>query len=336
MNFVLLFSLLLTGVERTDRTSLVVVVGAPGTAEYGEEFQSWAHSWRSAAEQGDSQFTLVGSPTETDRSDRELLSEIIAAEAKRQTGEFWLVLIGHGTFDGREAKFNLRGPDISAGELAEQLAPMQRPTVIINCASSSSPFINRLSGERRVIVTATKSGSERNYARWGRFMAESIADKNADLDKDGQTSLLEAYLIASRKTEDFYKQQGRLATEHALLDDNGDGLGVPATTFQGVRTTLTTEDDRLPDGRRAHQLHLIRSEQEQQIPAEVRQRRDELELQVLELRGRKKTLTEEEYDRQLEELLLKLARLFESLEAKQKNQLPHPVAPVRKFPIKGQ
>ena len=104
------------------------------------------------------------------------------------------MLIGHGTFDGREAKFNLRGPDVTDVELADWLLPFKRPVVVINCASASGPFINRLSGANRVVVTATKSGNEINFARFGQYIAEAIADPRADLDKDGQVSLLEAFL----------------------------------------------------------------------------------------------------------------------------------------------
>src|ERR1019366_7106008 len=128
-------------------------------------------------------------------------------------------------YDGHSTKFNLRGPDISATDLAAALKPCLRPLAVIDCASASGPFINALSGPNRVIITATRSGSEVNATRFGGYLAKAIADPAADLDKDGQTSLLEAFLLASRETQQFYREAGRLATEHALLDDNGDGLG---------------------------------------------------------------------------------------------------------------
>ena len=90
------------------------------------------------------------------------------------------------------------GADLSDVELAEWLAPVKRPVVVINCASASGPFLNRLSGNDRVVVTATKSGHETNFARFGQYLAEAIADPHADLDKDGQVSLLEAFLTAQQ------------------------------------------------------------------------------------------------------------------------------------------
>src|SRR5213075_927990 len=94
----------------------------------------------------------------------------------------------------------------------------------------------------RVIVAAARSGYEQNYARFGQYMAEAIADPTADLDKDGQTSLLEAFLTASRRVAEYYATEGRMVTEHALLDDNGDGFGTPADWFRGIRAVKAAKD----------------------------------------------------------------------------------------------
>jgi hypothetical protein len=130
------------------------------------------------------------------------------------------------------AKFNLRGPDLTATELALDLQPFTRPLVIINAASASAPFMNLLKGPDRIVVTSTRSGYQQNYARFGLYLAEAIADPRGDLDKDGQTSVLEAYISAAQSVAEFYKTEARLATEHALLDDNGDGRGTPADWFR--------------------------------------------------------------------------------------------------------
>ena len=196
---------------------------------------------------------------------------------------------------GREAKFNLRGPDVSDVELSEWLAPVKRPVVVINCASASGPFLNRLSGNDRVVVTATKSGHETNFARFGQYFAEAITDLRADLDKDGQVSLLEAFVTSGNRVEEYYRTHSQLATEHALLDDNGDRLGTPANWFRGVRATQRAKDGAKLDGTRAHQLHLIASTRERAIPAEKRRRRDQLELSVAALRDRKDKVAEDVY-----------------------------------------
>ena len=141
---------------------------------------------------------LIGQRTEAGVTDRDRLHSVLVEQSKASRQPLWIVLIGHGTYDGREAKFNLRGADVTDLELAEWLSPVKRQVVVINCASASGPFINRLSGPNRVVVTATKSGFEMNFARFGQYLAEAIADPRADLDKDGQVSLLEAYLTAEQ------------------------------------------------------------------------------------------------------------------------------------------
>jgi hypothetical protein len=163
----------------------------------------------------------------------------------------------------------------------------------------------------RVIITATRSGNEVNVTRFGGYLARAIADPAADLDKDGQTSLLEAYLFASRQVEQFYKEAGRLATEHALLDDNGDGLGTPTDWFRGVRAVKAAADGKSVDGVRAHQLNLVRGEVEQELSPVTRARRDELEKQLSDLRSRKDGMKADDYYDQLEGILIEMARLYE-------------------------
>lgn len=291
-----------------DRPSVVVVVGAAGEAEYGEQFAEWAERWKAAAEQAGAAFTAVG--LDNERNDRERLRTVLRAEVCVSPHALWLVLIGHGTFDGRTARFNLRGPDLSAADLAGWLEPARRPLAVINCASASGPFLPKLSAAGRVVIVAAKSGYEQNFARFGDRLATAITDPTADLDKDGQTSLLEAYLIASRRVSEFYKSESRLATEHALLDDNGDGLGTPADWFRGIRAVRKAEDGATHDGYRAHQFHLLRSEREQRLPAAVRAKRDTIELAIAALREKKADLTDDAYYAQLEPLVLDLARLY--------------------------
>lgn len=294
-----------------DKPTVIVVVGAAGEGEFGKDFEKWVRLWEKTGEQGGAKIVALGLGETNATSDLEGLKQILSDEPKDSPGELWLVLIGHGTFDGKEAKFNLRGPDLSAAELGEGLKPFRRRTAIINAASSSGPFINKLSAAGRVVVTATRSGYEQNYARFGQYISEAIGDAKADLDKDGQVSLLEAFLTASRRVAEFYEAEGRLATEHPLLDDNGDGLGTPADWFRGIRAVKKASDGTSPDGLRAHQFHLVRSEQEQKLSPAVRVRRDELELSIARLREGKSRMDEEKYYRQLEELLLEIAGLYE-------------------------
>jgi hypothetical protein len=295
-----------------DRQAVLVVVGAPGADEYAAPFAAWAERWKQAAEQSGADFHAIGLAEAAEKeSDRELLRQQLAAFERSPPQALWLVLIGHGTFDGKLAKFNLRGPDVSATELADWLKPLDKtPLAVINCTSASGPFINALSAPQRVVIAATKSGYEHNYARFGDHLSQAIADQAADLDKDGQTSLLEAYLAASARTQEFYQQESRLATEHALLDDNGDALGTPADWFRGWRAVRAAKDGASPDGSRANQFVLVRRGQEAALPAEVRQRRDELELAIDALRQQKAALSEDAYYAALEPLLVEMARLY--------------------------
>ena len=297
--------------------TLIIVVGAAGEDEFGKRFEQWAGNWEKSGRTAGAMQITIGLKPITGSSDRESLKQTLAAEAKEGSSELWLVLLGHGTFDGKQAKFNLRGDDVSATELATWLQPFHRPVAVINSASASGAFLKPLSAVGRVVITGTRSGSEQNYARFGQFLAEAVADPLADLDKDGQTSLLEAFLTASRRVTEFYKTEGRLATEHALLDDNGDGLGTPADWFRGIRAVKRAQAGAALDGLRAHQFQLVRSVAEQKLTAPVRARRDELEIAIAKLRDAKKDLPEAEYYCQLEVLLLELARLYE-----QKSILP--------------
>ena len=293
--------------DATDQSTVIVITGAAGEAEFAPDFALQTEAWARVSAQAGAKHIGIGDSD----TDRERVRAALEAEPRTGKGELWLVLIGHGTFDGKEAKLNLRGPDLSATELAEWLKPFERPLAIIDTTSSSAPFLAKLAAKGRVVVSATRSGHEQNYARFGKYFAEALADPKSDLDKDGQISLLESFLSASHRTMEFYKTEGRLATEHSLLDDNGDGLGTPADWFRGVLATKRARDGATPDGARAHQFHLVRSAAEQLLSADLRARRDELELQLSVLREKKAKMNEEKYYQELEKLLLQLAELYD-------------------------
>ena len=288
---------------------LIVVIGAPGTEEYGKAFQSAAAAWEATGKQGKAAITVIGKE-ETGTLDLKTLEATITESGGEGSLPLWVVLLGHGTFDGREAKFNLRGKDLGAGQLAEWLKEFKRPVAIVNCSASSAPFIKKLAAPGRVVMTATKAGSEDSYARFGEHLAGSIHSSDADLDRDGATSLLEAFLAASKGVEEFYEKEGRIMTEHALVDDNGDGFGTPATWFRGVRAVKKAKDDAKLDGLRAHQFHLVPSPADLALSPEIRQRRDALEAELFALREKKGTMEEEAYFQELEKLARELAQLY--------------------------
>ena len=299
--------------DEADRPCLILITGASGTEEYSEQFEQGAARWEGAAGQAGLEVKRIGASKKA-TDDRQQLEAYLKQVSAKTTAPLWVVLIGHGTYAKKQAKFNLHGPDITATELNQWLKPLQRPIAIVNCASSSGPFINGLSQQNRVIVTATKSGFESNYARLGQYLSETISDPSADLDKDGQVSLLEAFILASARVEEFYRQNGRLATEHALLDDNGDSLGTPADWFRGVIGQKKARGAKQLDGLRANQFHIIVSAEENRLTPAMRQRRNELEQQLTELREDKNELPEQEYYQSLEAICLELAKLYQQTE----------------------
>jgi hypothetical protein len=289
--------------------TVIILSGAPGDEQYAGILGESVKHWEKAAAAGHAKAITIGADTAQTNS-RELLQSALQKEAAGE-GELWLVMLGHGTFDGRDARFNVRGDDFTAADLAEWLKPIQRPTIVIATFASSGAFLKPLSAPGRIVLTATRSGSEENYSHLGQYLSDAIADPTADLDQDGQTSLLEAWLAATQRVAAFYKTGGRLATEHSLLDDNGDALGTPADWFKGLRAVKKTPGTGIPDGLRANQVHLVPSPAEAALPPAVRAARDQLELELATLREKKATMAEDAYYKELEALLLRLAKVYE-------------------------
>jgi len=297
---------------------ILVVVGAAGTEEYEAEFGRWTDRWRKVAKDSGASLRLIAPDEPHDlANDREQLQRFIQAAATKSTTPFWMILIGHGTYARDTAKFNLRGPDVSAAELAEWFADFKRPLVIVNCASASGPFIDRLSAPGRVIVSATKSGTQQNYARFGKYFVEAILSPHADLDHDDAVSVHEAFLRASSDVADFYVNEARIATEHALIDDNGDRRGTPATMFRGVRPIAEAKDGTPLDGQLARKMTLAPIENQLPLTSKQVRRREELEQQLEELRAEKKQLDEQAYHARIEPLLIQLAKIYQAAESKQ-------------------
>ncbi|WP_437206373.1 hypothetical protein [Planctomicrobium sp. SH664] len=296
--------------EPASRGDLILVVGSAGTPEYGEQFQTWGRQWAEAAARGELSVHAIGLTPDAPAT-LDAFRERLAALDPHSLRPLWIVLIGHGTFDGRFPKFNLPGPDLEADELGRLLTPFDRPMAVIDCFSSSAPFLRPVARPGRVVITATQSGNEENFSRFGGFMASALSNPLADLDKNEQVSLLEAFLFAARETEAFYEADGRLATEHAVIDDNGDARPLPATAFRGTRPVQYKEvPNQLPDGLLANQWHLIPNDLDRQLTPEQIARRSEIEQEMALLRSRKSLLTEDEYYDALESYVLELARLL--------------------------
>lgn len=282
---------------------LIIVQGTPGEEGYAEDFGASVEQWKAAAEKGLAKVTIVG-PEHAEQ--REKLQEAIAEKQPDSSVPLWIVLVGHGTFDRRAANFNLTGPDVSALDLGQWLEEFKRPLILVHGGAASAPYIRRLSREGRVIITATRSGTEINYTRFGSYLAKALQDPEADLDNDGQASVYECFLHAARQTNAFYETNGLLATEHALIDDNGDGRGSGLELLEqselGVRQV---------DGDYARLWSLVLNEDEQKLSPDQRRRRNALERQILELRRKRGEFPDEAaFYAKVEPILVDIARIY--------------------------
>ncbi len=287
---------------------VLLVLGAPGTDEYAPLFQAQVNTWKQACEKASIPLHIIGqdTPAKDTPSDLAQLTTALQQARAKPAGQLWLVLIGHGTFDGREAKFNLRGPDLSARQLAEEFKPLTQELILIHTASASAGFLPSLIGKNRVLISATKGPDEVFYTRFGEHFAPAIAGlPAADLDQDRQVSLLEAFLYASHQTAEFYEKEARLATEHALLEDNADGQGTRAEAFVGAQAQNPQSD-----GARAAQIALVLTEEEQKLTDAQRQKRDTLERALEDLKRQREKIGEERYYADLEKILRDLAEVY--------------------------
>lgn len=226
-------------------THVAVIVGLAGDPEHGELFRRWAGTLVDGAEQRfgiahDRVFYLTEDPAKdpkaTGKSTREEVQRMFATLARTAGPDdvVFVVLIGHGTFDGKVAKFNLPGPDMTAGDFAPLLKALPSKNVVfVNTASSSAPFLTELAGPGRTIVTATRTGAERFATLFGGYFIDALTSDAADVDRNRRVSVLEAFDSAKRDVARAYEKEGIMLTEHPLLDDSGDREGSPAPAVEG-------------------------------------------------------------------------------------------------------
>lgn len=300
------------------RGDLIVVVGAAGEESYEPVFREWSDTWTQLGKTAKLNTIRIGeASSNNEQSDLQLLEQALQDLETDSPRPLWISLIGHGTFARNVAKFNLRGPDVSAGQMKNWLAGFKRPVVVVNNASSSGPFINALSGPNRIIVTATKSGNEQNFARFGQYFAAALAAIDSDLDHDDAVSIREAFVRASKDVELFYETEDRIATEHALMDDNGDGLGTKADDLR--RKVLTPEQLAKLDGKQASRMTIAPVANSLNWTDDQLQRRDELEDQLDALRMQRLSdpaaFPDNQWADHLEKILVPLAELYHEVES---------------------
>lgn len=227
----------------------------------------------------------------------------------RQGNLVFIMLIGHGSFDSQQAKFNLIGPDLAAKDYAQLLSGLAgRRVVFVNSASCSGEFVKPLSGPDRIIITATRSGNEQNATVFAEHFIAGLVGMTADADKNGRLSVYEAFNYATTITANWYKDKNRLATEHALIDDNGDGVGHEDASGGDGNLARVTYLDSKPIGEAGGDAELARLIGERQ----------KLEEAVEKLKARKDQMKAEEYETELEKLLVELAKVNQAIKSHQK------------------
>ena len=222
-----------------------------------------------------------------------------------------LILIGHGSGSGADSRVNISGPDLTAAELARELATLgPRPIAVVNTASASGDFAKILAGDDRIIITSTASSQERNETIFAEHFVAAFTGDGADADKDGRLSLLEAYRYAQRETQRVYERDNRLLTEHARLEDDGDGRGTAAPDGEKGEGVLARRFV-LGGGALA-----ARATSDTVLAALFRERGD-LERRLEALRARKDGMEAAAYERELETLLVRLAEVNRAARARE-------------------
>ncbi|HET7372357.1 MAG TPA: hypothetical protein VFJ20_03200 [Gemmatimonadaceae bacterium] len=296
------------------QTHLVIVSGLGGEAKYAAQFRALSQSLADAAVKRfgipQSEVLWFGEDSvskqpyfsgQSTKANVERALTQLAAKSGR-SDQIVLVLIGHGSGEGENSKISIPGPDLSAADFARLLGQFKSQQVaFIDMTSASGDMLPIVSAPNRVVITATKSGFERNESHFGQFFIDALTKDVADVDKDGRISLLEAFNYATAETKRLYESDTRLQTEHAQLDDVGAKAGVPdpdGRTTQG----LLARRFFLDAGRIASA-----GSNDPQLAALYKDK-FALEDQINQLRAKKKSMTPDAYDDALEDLLVQLAR----------------------------
>ena len=279
--------LILAMASLSAKTFYVTVAGLGGEPDYEQRFVALANEADKLfrLDTGASVVTLTGAKASRDGLLAALRS--VGSEA-RSSDAVVITLIGHGTFDG-EYKLNLVGPDLTAHDLAVAVDAIQSQKVLlVNTTSASGGGLEELSKANRVVITATRSGTEKNAPVFARYWVDALRGGAADKDKNDVVTAQEAFAYATAKVKAYYEDQKRVATEHAVLDKQGELLAGRLAVVQGAEVAKLAQDP-------AKQKLLVR--------------REELEKQIDDLKLQKAALPTEQYRSKLSAMLLELAKI---------------------------
>jgi hypothetical protein len=265
------------------RTFHLTIAGLGGEPDYEQRFTAQAQEVEKLLSGDDVTVQTLQGPAATKQAIRSAI-ETIAKQAKADDAVV-VMMIGHGSFDGQDYKFNIPGPDLTSTELAAMLdrVPATKQ-LVVNGTSSSGASVHALQRPTRTVVTATKSGTEKNATVFARYWIEALRDPAADTDKNEVVSALEAFKFAELKTKQFYETNKRIATEHPMLD------GAEAQRFALLR------------------LGSVQLAANDPAKRALLDKREQLEIQIDQLKVQKAAMPTEQYRQQLQKLLLELAR----------------------------
>jgi len=310
--------LLMAGSLSAQSTHALIVASASGEEQFKEQFWDWGTRLQRAltdqmhVPKEDVLFLFEdpakGAPLVFGKSTKsELMRAAEKLDADSKEGDLvFIVLLGHGSSDGNNYKFNLVGPDATAADLEQLLGRFSRQDVVLVAATPSSGGLTRtLAGKNRVIMTATKSELENNQTVFGGYLVEAFENRAGDADKNGRVSMLEAYLYSRKKVEDWYEERQKLATEHPQLDDDGNGR---ASSVPSAQTGDGLLAGRLSPGSPTETVLAAAPAGNQKELRELQAAKKKVEADLAALRYRKSSMEDMEYQKNLEKLLLELAR----------------------------
>lgn len=308
IGFAVLCAIAVPGLAAADERYALIVSGVSGTEKFAASQKTWVSALQTTLQQrlgfsADRVSVLSESGTGTSIANRENVLRTLAALKSRATADDTLlvVLIGHGTFDGTAAKFNLVGPDMDSREWKAALEGNPARLVFVNTTSSSFQFVPALSGKNRIVIAATDSAAQKYATVFPQFFIEALDQgAKADNDKNGRLSVWEAFTYASQAVKQAFEKQGTLVTERSLIDDNGDGVGKEASATTGTDGVLakTTFLDPLPA-----------STSNNPALAALEKRRVTIEAEIEQLKAKKGDMPAGLYEEEFERLAIELAKI---------------------------
>lgn len=299
---------------RAENRWAVIISGASGGEKYAEQMTTWRNDLRTtfvSRYQFKPEFVKVlvdESSAAGDKSTADNVRKVFAEIKKTATKDdaIFVILLGHGTYDGDVAKFNLVGPDLTAKDWSDLLNGIPGHMTVVNTTEASFPFLESLTARGRIVITATDSAAQKYATVFPEYFVKAIKEASTDLDKNGRTSIYEVFQAASAAVKQYYEQRGQLTTERALLDDNGDGKGREASAEGpdgGVARIAYLDSEVVPANANPELAALIK-------------RRQALEQQAEEHKQLKGVMPDAEWQSQFEKMMLELAQVSAEIRKK--------------------